>query len=349
MIHWINNSRNSALTAFALCALMMPIQAQSQSPVQVSNEPANAQPQPPTVATEMVIELEHKVKKGETLYAIGKHYHCSVAELQALNPGIGMLKPGMKVKVKQRTKMPAKSAPVTAPQLNPLADRKKEVPVAIATLPEVPENVIDHVVEKGQSLYSISKKYGVSIAEIKTVNKLNSDQLSINQKLWIPNKTVKAEAIATNGTPKLVESPNAVSTLDSAAKIATNVAVELPETPAANAGVSIKDSMENQGGMPEQVATKLKSSNLKEYEKKVTAQIGYEGMKADRSWVMLNKHKKGEVVAVINPVNKKMVYCTVIGDLPDKGNKHIAISQSVADRLGITEANATLRVRYVAQ
>ncbi|MFM2254963.1 MAG: hypothetical protein RLZZ47_452, partial [Bacteroidota bacterium] len=35
------------------------------------------------VPTEMVIELEHKVKKGETLYAIGKHYHCSVSELQA--------------------------------------------------------------------------------------------------------------------------------------------------------------------------------------------------------------------------------------------------------------------------
>lgn len=107
--------------------------------------------------------------------------------------------------------------------------------------------------------------------------------------------------------------------------------------------------MDNQGGMPEQVATKLKTSNLKEYEKKVTAQIGYEGMKADRSWVMINKHKKGEVIAVINPANKKMVYCTVIGELPDKGNKHIALSQSVADRLGITEANATLRVRYVAQ
>ncbi|MEN9318670.1 MAG: hypothetical protein RL712_1240, partial [Bacteroidota bacterium] len=75
---------------------------------------------------------------------------------------------------------------------------------------------------------------------------------------------------------------------------------------------------------------KLKSANLKEYEKKVTAQIGYEGMKAERSWVMMNKHKKGEVVAIINPVNKKMVYCTV-------------------NRLGITEGNATLRVRYVAQ
>ncbi|MEN9318304.1 MAG: LysM domain [Bacteroidota bacterium] len=116
-----------ALTAFALSIVALPIYAQTQGPAESTN-------QPPVVPTEMVIELEHKVKKGETLYAIGKHYHCSVAELQALNPGIGMLKPGMKVKVKQRTKVPAKSTPAAAPQLNPIADRKKETPVAIATL-----------------------------------------------------------------------------------------------------------------------------------------------------------------------------------------------------------------------
>ncbi|MFM2425001.1 MAG: hypothetical protein RL747_545 [Bacteroidota bacterium] len=330
-----------ALTAFALSIVALPIYAQTQGPAESTN-------QPPVVPTEMVIELEHKVKKGETLYAIGKHYHCSVAELQALNPGIGMLKPGMKVKVKQRTKVPAKSTPAAAPQLNPIADRKKETPVAIATLPEVPANVIDHVVVKGQSLYSISKTYGVSIAEIKSVNKLTSDQLSINQKLWIPKTGVVTSVPADQSVVNATQ-PNANPTLPVTKD--SSISSEQVATTATNTvqGISIKDSMDNQGGMPEQVTTKLKSANLKEYEKKVTAQIGYEGMKAERSWVMMNKHKKGEVVAIINPVNKKMVYCTVIGELPDKGNKHIAISQSVADRLGITEGNATLRVRYVAQ
>lgn len=340
MIQWISNYRKLALTAFAMGLSTLPIYAQTQN----ANE---SNGQPPIAPTEMVIELEHKVKKGETLYAIGKHYHCSVAELQALNPGIGMLKPGMKVKVKQRTKVPMKTVPAAAPQLNPIAERTKEVPVAIATLPEVPENVIDHVVVKGQSLYSISKTYGVSIAEIKAVNKLTSDQLSINQKLWIP-KTGAVAVAKTSENPVFESetSPNAVVAAKDSSKIEGQ-----PVTAATNAvqGISIKDSMENQGGMPEQVTTKLKSANLKEYEKKVTAQIGYEGMKADRSWVMINKHKKGEVVAIINPTNKKMVYCTVIGELPDKGNKHVAISQSVAERLGITEGNATLRVRYVAQ
>lgn len=367
MIHWILFTRKSALTAFALCGVSLTIYAQVSKPVPTNAGSAAAEgteaaitaqtpsttAQPPTAPAQMVIELDHKVKKGETLYAIAKHYHCTVAELQSLNPGIGMLKPGMKVRVKQRTKVPVKSAPVAAPQLNPIAARNKEV--AIASLPEIPENVTDHVVEKGQSLYSISKMYGVTIAEIKKVNNLTSDQLSINQKLWIPNKTAVAKTAAVSASALPAIGVEANSGKDSAVlpvTTSTSVAIADGSSPNAtvnNAGVSIKDSMDNQGGMPEQVATKLKTSNLKEYEKKVTAQIGYEGMKADRSWVMINKHKKGEVIAVINPANKKMVYCTVIGELPDKGNKHIALSQSVADRLGITEANATLRVRYVAQ
>lgn len=319
-----------------------------------------------TPLAEMVIELDHKVKKGETLYAIGKYYHCSVSELQALNPGVGMLKPGMKVRVKQRTKMPAKSANVITPQLNPVAERNiEQPPVAIASnIAQAPENVFDHLVEKGQSLFSISKKYGVSVAEIKKINTLTSDQLSINQKLWIPkNLSLGQNVLALGDSAALIEIPaqtavvvgasvNAVNATGAATDITgalPNATVILPGSTAKMQGLSIKDSMEKQVGMPEQIQTPLKTSNLKEYEKKVTAQIGYEGMKADRSWVMINKHKKGEVIAVINPENKKMVYCTVIGEIAEKGNKQIAISQSVADRLGITQSNATLRVRYVAQ
>ena len=342
MLNWSSKMVKGALMAIALMFAMNVASAQ-------------------VVPTEMIIELDHKVKKGETLYAIGKHYHCSVAEIQALNPGIGMLKPGMKVRVKQKTKVPAKSAPIEAPQLNPIANINLEKPVAIANLPKVPENCIDHVVEKGQNLFVISKKYGVSVAEIKRINELSSDQLSINQKLWIPKTSVTENvAVGVSNEVDVLTQSNPITNESSVSVVAlnkevvkmgssVNAAAAVPTSVETGIGVSIKDSMANQGGMPEQISTKIKSNSLKEYEKKVTAQIGYEGMKADRSWVMINKHKKGEVIAVINPVNKKMVYCTVIGELPEKGNKQVAISQSVADRLGITDANSTLRIRYVAQ
>jgi LysM repeat protein len=324
-----------------------------------------------TSPSEMVIEIEHKVKKGETLYAIGKKYHCSIEELKALNPDIGMLKPGMRVKVKQRTKKPVKSEPIVAPRLNPLEETSVstekagddgkvigdsklaavdssllKTPVALLDVQMAPDNTFDHVVQKGQSLYSLSKKYGVTVAELKTINRLTSEQLSINQKLWIP-KTDKSLAAL---------EPLKMDSVTMAKTSITPVIVresEVPNTQKMSGIVAVPTDKalvptDNQGGMPEQVqAVKVKSA-MREYEKMVTAQIGYEGIQPDRSWVMMNHHKKGEVIAVVNLANKKMVYCTVIGSLPEKGNKQIAISQSVADRLGIAQQNATLQIRYVA-
>lgn len=43
-----------------------------------------------------------------------------------------------------------------------------------------------HIVEKGDSLYTISKKYNVSRVAIKDFNELKGDKLSLNQKLIIP-------------------------------------------------------------------------------------------------------------------------------------------------------------------
>ena len=48
------------------------------------------------------------------------------------------------------------------------------------------ENI--YIVKKGDSLYSISKIYGISVDELKKVNNLTSNNLSIGQTLIIPSK-----------------------------------------------------------------------------------------------------------------------------------------------------------------
>ncbi len=58
-----------------------------------------------------------------------------------------------------------------------------------------------YMVKKGDSLYSIARKYGVSVASIKNANKLNKTLISINQKLVIPlaNSKYKIANNAING------------------------------------------------------------------------------------------------------------------------------------------------------
>ncbi|WP_411556560.1 LysM peptidoglycan-binding domain-containing protein [Lutibacter sp. TH_r2] len=53
--------------------------------------------------------------------------------------------------------------------------------------PEVVEKTLEHNVEKGDTLYSISKKYGISVTELKKLNNLTTNSLKIGQKLKIKN------------------------------------------------------------------------------------------------------------------------------------------------------------------
>lgn len=69
----------------------------------------------------------------------------------------------------------------------------KELPVAQKTEVEVQKTVASskesairfHIVRKGDTLYSISKKYGLTVEQLKTWNNLNNNLLSIDQKLMI--------------------------------------------------------------------------------------------------------------------------------------------------------------------
>jgi len=46
----------------------------------------------------------------------------------------------------------------------------------------------EHVVQKGENLTAIAKTYGVSVADLKKVNNLTSDDIRAGQKLAIPGK-----------------------------------------------------------------------------------------------------------------------------------------------------------------
>ena len=48
-----------------------------------------------------------------------------------------------------------------------------------------------HAVKKGDTLYSIAKKYGVSVADIVKANNIKNNHIEIGEKLVIPTKTVE--------------------------------------------------------------------------------------------------------------------------------------------------------------
>lgn len=96
---------------------------------------------------------EYVVKKGDTLYGIANKYNVSVDNLKSYN--------------------------------NLSTDS-----LSIGQIIKIPDNKVnsnEYVVKSGDSLYSISRKYGVSVDELMNVNNLKSTVLSVGQVLKIPN------------------------------------------------------------------------------------------------------------------------------------------------------------------
>jgi len=69
-----------------------------------------------------------------------------------------------------------------------------------------------HIVEKGESLYSIGKKYNVSHTMIKDFNALKGDMLSLNQKLIIP---IEGQRVSSNFSTTMKKNKSIESLLES--------------------------------------------------------------------------------------------------------------------------------------
>lgn len=100
----------------------------------------------------------HTVKAGETLFAIAKKYNIGVDELKRINKLVNNdLHIGQKLKLNRTA--------VEAPEIS-----TNELPAT-------------HKVEKGDTLYSLSRKYNVPVADLKKLNNLQSEVISVGQVL----------------------------------------------------------------------------------------------------------------------------------------------------------------------
>jgi len=110
------------------------------------------------------IEHYHHVEKGETLFSISKKYDISLKKLSNMNKlKSSTIHPGQKLLVKKIEKTSGKSS------------GKKSYSTVYVTR--------YYTVKKGDSLWKISRKLGISINVLKRLNKLKSSRLYPAQKL----------------------------------------------------------------------------------------------------------------------------------------------------------------------
>ena len=112
----------------------------------------------------------HKVKKKETLYGVAKKYGITQDDIIKYNPSA---KDGLKTN--QILFFPVDAF------AKPSADKTG---VKLPATQKVA--VVTHTVEKGETLYGLSRIYGTSIDAIKQANPIVADGLKVGQVITIP-------------------------------------------------------------------------------------------------------------------------------------------------------------------
>ena len=134
----------------------------------------------------------HKVTPQETLFGISRKYQVSVGDIQNANE---VLKEGLKIG--QTIRIPYEGKVVSTPVAsNPVSPTPvASTPVAAVT------KATTHKVTSGETLFSISKKYGVTIESLKEWNKLQGNGVKVGQTLTIKESGSAQTQAASNSKP----------------------------------------------------------------------------------------------------------------------------------------------------
>ena len=101
--------------------------------------------------------IYYTVKKGDTLYSIANKYNTTVNNIKNINSLSTNI-----IAVGQTLKIPTSNTNI-----------------------DQTINYTSYIVKKGDSLYSIAQKYGMTVDELKSINNLKSNLLQINQVLLV--------------------------------------------------------------------------------------------------------------------------------------------------------------------
>lgn len=151
--------------------------------------------------TQNVSKATHKVKRGETLFGIAKKYNISVNELKELNHLTNNnLTPGQTLSlisqnISKPTEIVTKLQPDETQTIEKNIEEKKEEKTIVNNeITEVkPEK---YRVKKGETLFEIAQKNNCTVENIKQLNQLKSDKLTLRQILIIQKNSNENIAFA---------------------------------------------------------------------------------------------------------------------------------------------------------
>lgn len=145
--------------------------------------------------------ITHLVQPKETLYSLSKQYNVTIDEIKAANGDL--LKDGLKIG--QNIKIPTSGSaqntinakPVVVEKI-PVKETPKVVNPKVETSPTTSAASGFHIIEPKETKYGISKKYGMTIAELERLNPQIANDFPIGLKLVVSGNPSAAVNSATS-------------------------------------------------------------------------------------------------------------------------------------------------------
>jgi len=283
----------------------------------------------------------HKVGPGETLFFISKKYGVTVDDLMKANElkgndlsvGQSLLIPNA-ITVASIPEPTVKIAPVAVAQApvekpkqikdksEPKREEKKLAAPEAETIrtrnqvvtqnstPIVPGDWISHSVKSGETLFSISNKYGSKVEDVITWNSLTSNNLKEGQVLKVGRGQPEGSKVPVIGTPRVVSDVSEMN---------------------------IEATAENTSGG---------FKNLKELGQ---AEL-IEGTGGHKKYLVLHRSAPiGTIMRVKNEENDVTIFARVVGTLPETGDNSklvIKLSQAAFDQLKAVNGRFPVEIMY---
>ncbi len=305
----------------------------------------------------------HQVGAGETLYAISKRYGVTVDQILEYNTTADAgLEINQILKVPYVRRVPKKAVSgnthivaeketlfsisrqygVTIDELkqwNNLSDNalalgqelviKKKNAIALVTPPlEMKSARTVHTVTAKETMYSITRQYGITAAQLMEWNSLPSDEVKIGQTLFVVqpiyNQSQTAPTVVIAPATQQIEIPAIV---ENKLPPVSTTPVETTPTIRISEGVRGTDEVV-EAGLAELI----------------------EGTEGNRKYLALHRTASvGTILKIRNEMNSREVFVRVMGKLPDTALTDklvIKISKSAYDRLGAIDPRFRVEVTY---
>lgn len=262
--------------------------------------------------------IQYTVKPGETLSAIAAKYHTSVGDIMRLN-GMNqqsILKAGATIKI---PKTSASNKPTTVE-------------------PTIVAGSLTHTVQKGETLYAISKQYNVPVLTLMDLNHLATADIKVGQVLKIKEESAALQQSG-NEQKSTVSSENASVAVQPTPQPSSNNVSTSPTPTTSNSEVVNNNKIPTEGYFAPLFGKDTEGRSL-------TSKVGQamtfktaSGWGDKKYYILMNEAPPGSIVKIVSEDNKT-IYAKVLwnlGDMKENEGLSFRISNAAAAALGITE------------